>query len=232
MKLLSRLELEAMSTKDLTDFAESSGFDIPTDLDRRIIIGEILEEEEEYKRAILASTPAPEGTADEMTIVNNGKTPPEEKESLPETYNNTSIDAVLVNPSCLFVIWDIKKSDIEQFSLDDTFEGTFIHIDFFENAESEESVSSLDIRIQPKPGEQYILIPGGNKAASVSLTATYDKKPVYTLCRSGIIPIPSKPRRIRNTVPGAPVSAPPLVALSGLDKALCDSFVNYRQSFD
>lgn len=48
MKFASRQQLEAMSTSQLIAFADKYGIDIPSDLDRRFIIGELLEAEEDF----------------------------------------------------------------------------------------------------------------------------------------------------------------------------------------
>ena len=151
MKFASRQQLEAMSTSQLIAFADKYGIDIPSDLDRRFIIGELLEAEEEFDSSEKKT---------EVQISDDDEPVPD---TLPKTYNNTCIDAVIRNPAWLFVFWDIKESDISALSQEFSFESAFLHISFFDSAESEKSDDSFDVKIPLEPNEQYIMIPGGKK---------------------------------------------------------------------
>lgn len=215
MKYMSARELETMTTQDLQALAESLGLDIPADLDRRVIIAEIADAEET-------------GGLQEVPEDAEEDAPPP---ALPKTYNNTCIDAVLVNPGCLFVLWDVNTNEIAEYLESPAFEGAYVHIAFFESRKAEASVDSLDIEIPLSPGEQYIMIPNKAPFVRVSLTAVLERRPIHTLCATRLIEIPLKPERIRNLPPGQTAAIPPLLELSGMSKALYDSFVNYRQSF-
>ena len=202
MKFASRQQLEAMSTSQLIAFADKYGIDIPSDLDRRFIIGELLEAEEEFD----SSEKKPE-----VQISDDDEPVPD---TLPKTYNNTCIDAVIRNPAWLFVFWDIKESDISALSQEFSFESAFLHISFFESAESEKSDDSFDVKIPLEPNEQYIMIPGGKKFARIDLAASFSGKSAEILASTRMIEIPEESKKILEMQPGKKLDFPPLVQLS------------------
>lgn len=219
MKFASRQQLEAMSTSQLIAFADKYGIDIPSDLDRRFIIGELLEAEEEFD----SSEKKPE-----VQISDDDEPVPD---TLPKTCNNTCIDAVIRNPAWLFVFWDIKESDISSLSQEFSFESAFLHISFFDSAESEKSDDSFDVKIPLEPNEQYIMIPGGKKFARIDLAASFSGKSAEILASTRMIEIPEESKKILEMQPGKKLDFPPLVQLSGIKKILHDNFLNHRQSF-
>lgn len=219
MKFASRQQLEAMSTSQLIAFADKYGIDIPSDLDRRFIIGELLEAEEEFDSSEKKT---------EVQISDDDEPVPD---TLPKTYNNTCIDAVIRNPAWLFVFWDIKESDISALSQEFSFESAFLHISFFDSAESEKSDDSFDVKIPLEPNEQYIMIPGGKKFARIDLAASFSGKSAEILASTRMIEIPEESKKILEMQPGKKLDFPPLVQLSGIKKILHDNFLNHRQSF-
>lgn len=219
MKFESRQQLEAMSTPQLIALADKYGIDIPSDLDRRFIIGELLEAEEEFDSA--EKTP-------EVKISDNGEPVPN---TLPKTYNTTCIDAVIRNPAWLFVFWDISESKISTLRTDSSFENTFLHISFFESAEPEKSDDSFDVKIPLEPSEQYIMIPGEKKFARIDLAASFIGAGIEVLASTRMIEIPQESKKILEMRPGKKIDFSPLVQLSGIKKILHDNFLNHRQSF-
>ena len=183
MKFASRQQLEAMSTSQLIAFADKYGIDIPSDLDRRFIIGELLEAEEEFDSSEKKT---------EVQISDDDEPVPD---TLPKTYNNTCIDAVIRNPAWLFVFWDIKESDISALSQEFSFESAFLHISFFDSAESEKSDDSFDVKIPLEPNEQYIMIPGGKKFARIDLAASFSGKSAEILASTRMIEIPEESKK-------------------------------------
>ena len=85
---VSRQQLESMTTAELIELADKYGINIPDDLNRTFIIGEILEASEEAKSSAKKST---------SVQIKEGDT--SEPEKLPESYNNTCIDVVIRNPA-------------------------------------------------------------------------------------------------------------------------------------
>lgn len=219
-EFFSRQQLETMATAELIDIADKYGIDIPDDLNRRFIIGELLEAEEES--GILARP------KEEVRILDEEEPVPD---SLPKTYNNTAIDAVARNPAWLFVFWDVKEAETVFLLQNSTFESSFLHVSFFESAEDENPSDSFDIKVSLKPGEQYIMIPGGKKFVRVDLSVSIRGKVSVALASTRLIEISSENETIQNVPPGKKIAFPPLVSLSGMKQILHDHFLNHRQSF-
>ncbi|MGN0728801.1 DUF4912 domain-containing protein [Treponema sp.] len=219
MKFVFRQQLESMSTPELLVLADKYGIDIPGGLDRNFIIGELLEAEEEFETA---------EDKPEVQISDSEEPVPDE---LPATYNNTCIDAILRNPACFFVFWDIKESDISSLTQDSSFESVFLRISFFDDDESETPYDFFDVKIQAGPGEQYIMIPGRKKFARIDMAASFAGRKAEVLASTRMIEIPEESKKIQDMQPGKKIDFSPLVQLSGIKKILHDNFLNHRQSF-
>ena len=96
---LSREYLESISTADLISLADYYGIDIPENLNRRFIIGDLLEVAEEIQD---------KEENEENVIIAKGEV--ELPENLPKSYNETKIRAVLHNPAWAFVYWDTRSN--------------------------------------------------------------------------------------------------------------------------
>ena len=139
---LSLSYLQTLSSSDLLALADELGIDIPDDLDRNFVIGELLDAAGE----ILADS------EDDIHLL-SGKA---KSSALPETYNVTMIDVVLRNPVWAFVYWDLKKSDVEY--LKENNATLMLRVSFFDS-ELESAVESFDMGIKLSDRKQYILIP-------------------------------------------------------------------------
>ena len=94
---LTRSYLETLPSADLLSIADELGIDIPENLNRRFIIGELLEMAEDLNRETVLE-PMNEETDDIKPL-----------SVLPKTYNETQISIVLRNPVWAFVYWDMAK---------------------------------------------------------------------------------------------------------------------------
>jgi hypothetical protein len=225
-EILSRQQLESMTTADLIHVADEYGIDIPEGLDRRFIIGEILEAFEDLEEDEIPSE-------DEISAEENhekGKKQ-EQPETLPETYNNTCIDAVLRNPAWIFVFWDVRESDVQLVEGNPNFDSSFLRVSFYEDKSAENSSYFFDVKIPLSTSEQYIMIPGGKKFVKIDLSVMLKDKVCINLASTHVMEIPSGSERIKNMQPGEHVEFPPLVELSGMKKIMHDHFLNHRQSF-
>lgn len=219
-EFFSRQQLETMATAELIGIADKYGIDIPDDLSRRFIIGELLEAEEEAR----SSSPHKE----DVRILNEEEPVPD---SLPKTYNNTAIDAVPRNPAWLFVFWDVKEAETALLLQNSSFESSFLHVSFFESAKDENPSDSFDIKVSLEPNEQYIMIPGGKKFVRVDLSVSIKGNVSVALASTRLIEIPSENESVQNVPPGKKTAFPPLVQLSGMRRILHDHFISHRQSF-
>jgi hypothetical protein len=121
---ISRSYLESLTTGELTALAESRGIDIPPELERGFIIGEILDA---FFEVFLDDFP-------------NNDFPPEKAAAaperkgfsgpvpLPDRYNITYIEIIVRDPLWVYVFWEIKDSDREALENDAAFQGYYLKV--------------------------------------------------------------------------------------------------------
>ena len=143
---ITRAYLESLTTSDLITMADNLGVDIPSDLDRVFIIGEILEI----------------SSIDEETVnsAENGLVETDLVESvpLPKHYSITFIEMIIRDPLWAFVFWEIKSQDKEQIEKSQDFEGYYLKVspymaDKTENSDNSSMSDIKDFRIQVKPDD-------------------------------------------------------------------------------
>ncbi len=216
-EFLSRLHLESMSTADLISLADDYGIDIPDNLNRRFIIRELLEFAEELRL----------GQEENVVISDNI----EISESLPQSYNETKIYAVLRNPVWVFVFWDIQENQFSSLVEDEEFSGFFLQPVFFDSKTAELSSDFFEIQITPADRQQYVFIPTGKKYLSVYLKCNLGSKGIQTLAYTARILLPPTSKMVSELQPGKKLNVPPLLELSGMEELLREQFVEYRQTF-
>ena len=218
-KFLSRQYLESMSTADLISLADDYGIDIPDNLNRRFIIGELLEIAEELEQ---------EKNQDEDVLLT--EEPDDEKiAELPKTYNDTKIYAMLRNPAWVYVFWDIKESEVRKINTEKA--SISLRAFFFSDKYTEKPEESFDIQLTAEDRERTFLLPAGKKFFTVSLVYSSSKESPSPLATTQRIEIPQESEQIKNTQPGKNFEMSPLVRLSGMQGLLHDHYVNHRQSF-
>ncbi len=216
-KNLSRQYLESISTADLISLAYEFGIDIPENLSRRFIIGELLEVAQEL-----------ESEADDEQMEESEVDVPD---FLPKTYNETQIYAVLRNPAWAFVYWDYSAQEFEAITSRLEFEGFFLHIAFFDSASDETPVDSFDIQISKDDREQYVLIPSGRRYVIINLKCRIEGAEPRVLAYTRRLEIPFESECVADFQPGKKLEMSELVRLSGMDELLRRNFKNHRQSF-
>lgn len=222
---ISLEKLELLSTEDLLKLADNYDLDLPDSLNRWIIIGELLELGQEFAET--------ENAADDLT--ENSDDNPDDVKTLPESYNETSINAILRNPAWAFVWWDFSESDIEEFEEDFDFSSILIRVSFFNIKpvagydvapdETFDVTVSLDLR------QQYIMIPPEAKYIRFDLAVLYDSKKAKLLKSSGILEKPDFCQLVKDYEPGKKMDLSPVMKLSGMEKLVSNHYKNHRQSF-
>ena len=157
---LTRAKLETYSSEELLDIADEYGIDAPDDLNRQFIIGDLLalademedKERKKEKEPIVLS----EGEQEAINI-----------NVLPESYNETKINAVLQNPVSLFVWWDLSEWTLKKIHADRA--DLRLAVYFFDSLESEKPCDTFDIQISLEDREKYVIIPSPKKIARVDL---------------------------------------------------------------
>lgn len=213
---MSRQLLESMATSDLIVLADEFGLDIPDSLNRRFIIGELLEADQEQRIA----------RSDDDVKITSGIDIPQE---LPQSYNETKITAILRNPAWAFVFWDIREADAKR--LQENGASLFLHVMPFISAEDEKPSDSFDIQIGFDDREQYVLMPAGKRSVVIQLAHTSEEQVPVVLASTASIEIPRECDLVLNMQPGKKIQTSEIHRLSGLEVLLRKHFVNHRQSF-
>ena len=219
IKTLSRSYLETLSSADLISLADDYGIDVPDDLNRRFLIGELLEvaEETDSKKS------------DDIGIVTDVFAPVANK--LPESYNETQIGVVLRNPVWAFVYWDIKESDVSRLSASADFLKLLLRVSFFADETSGMPDESFDVQVSIADREQYVLLRAGKKFVRIDLVAVFAGKPEENLSISRKVALPCGSKLLSTGLPGRDIPLSPLQELSSLKELLRVQYENHRQSF-
>ncbi|MCQ2982159.1 MAG: DUF4912 domain-containing protein [Treponemataceae bacterium] len=215
--LVTRAHLETLSTADLLALADDYGIDIPEELNRQLIIGELLEaaaEENEYEEE-----PVQEG-------INPGL--PEEN-ALPDHYNETSITAIMRNPVWCYVYWDISDADRANILAAENFDSLVLRVSFFENRASAKARESYDIPVTDENREQFILVPANELYVRIDLVALVEELPAQVLAHSRMITIPQGCPEISSIINDSDISD--IMKISGLPALIKTQYQNHRQSF-
>ena len=214
--LVSRTYLESLSTADLISLADDYGIDIPENLNRRFIIGELLEAVEdageEKKETLQESDVIPEGN------------------ELPVSYNETSITAVIRNPAWVYVYWDISTFDLEKLQKDNTLSSLALKLCFFSRDNDEKPIEVFDISVSLKDREQYILLPTTAYSLRVDLISEHKNQLSQVLAFSKTIYLPQNLPQISTKTLEQDIS--PIMELSGFKELLKNHYLNHRESFN
>lgn len=227
-KLLSLQHLETLSSADLIAIADDYGIDIPDNLNRRFIIGELLEIGEELEQEESSSG----------AMVEDETAEPELSDELPLTFNETEIQIVLRNPAWAYVYWDISSADLkslENGSFNNSSFSKFSHfvlrVSYFESEDDLNPVDFFDVKIDKSTRAQYILLENGRKFFRVDLVAIFADGSSDNLAVSRKVKLPAVPEILKKAKPGEELDLPPLVKLSGMEKLLEINYEKYRTAF-
>lgn len=217
-ELLTLAHLETLSSADLIALADDYGIDIPDNLNRRFIIGELLEVAEDFGAK----------TAPSMNVAGEI---PEANFELPDSFNETEISVILRNPAWAFVYWDISEEALKKISESTRFKNIVLRISYFENEEDVTPVEYYDLQITLSDREQYILLETGKKYLRVDLVAFFADGNSDNLTISEKIHLPKTPAIFSKAFPGQEFEVPKILEISGMKKLLKSHYEKYRQSF-
>ena len=219
-KTLTLAYLETLSSADLISLADDYGIDIPDNLNRRFIIGELLEVSQEF------SQPAPKNA-----VMNENGEVPSESTELPSSFNETELSVILRNPAWAFVYWDISAEGLKKISESSRFRNMVLRVSYFENEEASTPVEYYDLQVALTDRAQYILIESGRKYLRVDLVAFFTDGTFDSLTISKRIALPKTPEILTKAFPGQEVDVPEILEVSGMKKLLKSHYEKYRQSF-
>ena len=160
---INRAYLETLSYADLLKIADDNGIDVPADLSRGFLIGEIIEIIDENKKA-----------GDEIDMmISDSMTAMESDDLSLRTFNSTEVEVVLRNPAWAFVYWNISESD--RISLEKAFISQMVlRVSFFNAKEEIKPDEYFDVQISKDDSGQYVLLPAGKKFFMVDLLFNID----------------------------------------------------------
>jgi hypothetical protein len=211
--ILSRKNLETLSSADLMSLADEYGIDVPEDLNRRFIIAELADIAVELESDELSG----------LTITDSVRTVAE----LPLTYNETVISAVLSNPVWLYVYWDISSADRAIINMSRTHAVFIVRVAVIGDDGKIDHKESFDIPVSVTDTDQYILLPSGDKNIRVELILETPTDKPRLLAVSGNVPLTgSCPDFHSSLVSGHS----PMLELSGFKELVRSHFLQHRQA--
>lgn len=218
--VLTLAHLETLSSADLIALADDYGIDIPDNLNRRFIIGELLEVAEDF-------------SSDEVPVqtMNEDGQIPEDNSELPLSFNETEISVILRNPAWAFVYWDISSDALKKIESSTRFKSLMLRVSYFESEDAVNPVEYYDLQIKLDDREQYILLKAGMKYLRVDLVAFFSDGSSDSLTISPKILLPKTPAVFSKAFPGQEIDVPRILEVSGMKKLLKSHFEKYRQSF-
>src|SRR5574344_1298131 len=217
-KILDRAYLETLSFTDLLALADRYGIDVPDNLNRSFLIGDLLDVAEETKNS-----------SSDQNMVISADSSPDEQDSLPDSYNTTEIEVILRNPAWAFVYWNLSETDMHAIKKAGP-NALLLRVCPLDTADSMKSPDSFDVQISASDSEQYILLQGGKPFVRIDLVfVSHGTSDV--IASSRIIEIPHGSPLLQDMQPGRDKGISPVMELSGMKMLLADHYKNHRQSF-
>lgn len=217
---LTLAHLETLSSADLIALADDYGIDIPDNLNRRFIIGELLDVAEDL-----------DSESQNSSLMNEEGEVPEDDGEIPLTFNETEISVILRNPAWAFVYWDISAEALKKICDSSRFSQMLLRVSYFEHEEDITPVEYFDLEIKLEDREQYILLKAGMKYIRVDLVAAFADGSTDSLTISSKILLPKTPEVFSKAFPGQEFEIPRILEISGMKKLLKSHYEKYRQSF-
>lgn len=220
-----RSYLETLSFADLTKLADEHGIEVPENLNRNFLIGELLEIEEER-----------ENPSEENMIIEDADQA-ENSEALPLNYNETQICCILRNPVWAFVFWNISDSDKSKLkSIRDC--SLMIRVCVLSSKEDLNPVEAFEIQAASESGkngeepanEQYVLLPAGKRFFRFELVYK-SAASAKVLAFSSVVEIPEGADYLNDLQPGNIPEFSNIAKISGIEKIVMKQYKNHRHSF-
>lgn len=213
---LSRAYLESLSSADLSKLADEYGIDVPENLNRNFLIGELLDLAE-----------VNEDTSEENMIIEDEDN--NSSDMLPYSYNETQISCILRNPVWAFVFWNISDNDsIMLKSIDDC--SLMLRVCVLNSKEDFNPLEAFEIQAVTDSQEQYVLLPAGKKFFRIELVYKASTS-AKVLAFSPVVEIPAGADFLNDLQPGNIPQFSEIAKISGIEKIVMDQYKNHRHSF-
>ena len=176
-EVLSRNYLETLTSADLIALADDYGIDIPEGLNRRFIIGELLEAIDEANE-------------DETLDLLNNDSDFKANSVLPKSYNETQITLLFRNPAWAFVYWDLNESDYREVTQTKAFSTFVLRVLYFSQLDDEKPAEVYDIPVKYEDLDRYILLSQAESAVRIDFVAEFKNQEPRVLAKSRKVAIP------------------------------------------
>ncbi len=214
---LNRAYLETLTTEALVRLGDEFGVDIPPALNRRLIIGELLEVQDEF----YSNAPASSSFADAL--------PQGSTDTVPESYNETQINILLRDPGWIFVYWDFRSVEFSACTSQRGFESFGLRVSFFEDKNLSQLKDSYNIAVSPSDRKWYVHLSEHCCFCRVDLLSMCSLNRDTVLAQSNIVGVP--PVAGIEIPKSGSVREAPLLSLSGINDLRKKHWRNHRQSF-
>ena len=214
---LSRSYLETLTTGELVRLGDDFGVDIPLALNRSLIIGELLEMQEDFRLNSAASSDSIEGSEGEKT------------DAPVSSYNETRVGILLRNPGWLFAFWDFSAAEFAECAQRRGFESFGLRVSFFDDASLAAPRASFNTAVPSSDRKRYIYIPEQGCLCRADLVVINRREKNFVLAHSNVIAVPP--------VAGIDIhksesdGEPPILLLSGIEELKRKYWRCHRQSF-
>lgn len=216
--IINRSYLETLSFSDLIKLADEYGIDVPENLDRRFLIGDLLEVAEEDGKK-----------TEEMIVTNSSELDSSITEDLPRNFNETKITCIQRNPVWAFVFWTISESDMSMLKALPSYD-LMLRVCTLPSKEEMTPTEAFEIQASRDDFEQYVLIPKGSQFIRIELVfASGATKKI--LAFSHVMELPQYSPYLNDYTPGKDEDFPEIIKLSGMEKILMDQYKNHGHSF-
>ena len=200
---LTRAYLETLSNGDLVSLADRYGLDMPSELNRRFVVEELLE-----ASADVDSAEVEDGALRDE----DGEEAPE---GIPETYNESFVNVLLRDPVWAYVFWEIKTQDRQAREHEADFEGYFLRVSGPRGAKAGGVESSFVVPVGKLDDAWYLCLPGETGWYRIDLCAVMGKSEDL-LASSPPFRVPRG--RIAVSETDLSVTAAEMLALSGISE--------------
>ncbi len=216
---INRAYLETLSFSDLVQIADRYSIDVPENMNRGFLIGEILESVSEAEINFDDT---------ELTVSDEDFETPN-TELLPRSCNSTEVKIMLRNPAWAFIYWNISEAD--HFSLQGAAVSELkLRVNSYSEKDQLKPDEHFDLQLSKEDNGQYILLPAGKKFFRVDLLFNLDGI-IDILASSNVLEMPKGSSLHSNIRPGKTENISPVMKISGMEELLLQHYQNHRQSF-
>ncbi|MGP1593803.1 MAG: DUF4912 domain-containing protein [Treponema sp.] len=205
--------LQTMSTDALLQLADKYGLFLSADLTRRLLIGELLDIDEDITENDAADS-LTDLSAEQHTV---------------HSYNITEIHVAVKNPMWFFVFWDFHEHLYKTLIKSKHFSHFFLRVHSLDPHKRTASLDFFDIELPETDRKRYVHISFDECFHRIDLMVSFSDGREQVLAQSNRISMERK--NIPQQLCVAQNHANKIIRLSGLSALKTLHFQNYRQAF-